>query len=897
MLQIKNISKVYKTGDLVQNALNNVSLTFRDNELVSILGPSGSGKTTLLNIIGGLDSYDTGDLIINSISTKDYKDRDWDTYRNYSVGFVFQSYNLIPHQTVLGNVELALIIGGVNKKEIRKRAVEALTKVGLKEHINKKPNQLSGGQMQRVAIARALVNNPDILLADEPTGALDSETSVQIMELLKEVAKDRLVVMVTHNPELANEYSTRIVKLKDGQIIDDTMPVKDEDITNKVSDLNKIKRAKMSFFTALSLSFKNLTTKKRRTFLTAFAGSIGIIGISLILSLSTGVNKYIDSIQSDTMTSYPIKIDKQTNVIPTGFENKFIEEKEIDNTKIYADLTEIEIKSMMSTTNNLEKFKKYLEDNKDEVNKYLGENGIVYGYNTKYSVFSYDSKNNLVNESADTSKLKEKDDLNFQPPMMAMMNKNTNANFSQIGKGTNGEVINKSVIDSFDVLNGRWPENKNEVMLFVNKDNCIELDVMYQLGYITANEYKEIIKKIENKEEVQKVLDFDEVLKKEFYLAVEALRYVENENGTFKYLDDEHYSLNKEEVNNLIKLKIVGVAKLKEDITQTPVTTNIGYTSLLTEDIINKASNSAVIKKQEENKDVNVLTNMKFEALSDEEKINDTKKYILNLSVSEKANLYVSIMYANNSSNSNSSMAGQNINENMLSNMMDKWVNETPNNEILLGIYDNKISGATYDKNMELFGKVDYNSPDSINIYTDSFENKDKITEIINNYNNSVDEENRIKYTDFVALLTSSMTSIIDVISYVLIGFVSVSLIVSCIMIGIITHISVMERTKEIGVLRALGASKLNISEVFNAETLLIGLCSGIIGIVATLLMNIPITMIIQKLVDNTDIAVTLPVVSGIVLVVLSVIITIIGGLLPAKNAAKKDPVIALRTE
>ena len=896
MLEIKNISKVYKTGTLTQKALDNVSLTFRDNELVSILGPSGSGKTTLLNIIGGLDSYDTGDLIINNISTKEYKDRDWDTYRNYSVGFVFQSYNLIPHQTVLGNVELALTIGGVNKKQIKKRSIKALEKVGLKDHINKKPNQLSGGQMQRVAIARALVNNPDILLADEPTGALDSETSVQIMELLKEVAKDRLVVMVTHNPELAQEYSTRIVKLKDGKILDDTNSVKEDEITNKSSDLNKIKRAKMSFLTALSLSFKNLTTKKRRTFLTAFAGSIGIIGISLILSLSTGVNEYIDSIQSETMSSYPIKIDKDANIIPTGFENSTILEKEFDKSKVYADLTKLEIENMMSTTNNLAEFKKYLEDEKNEVNKYLGENGIVYKYDTKFEVFSYDGKDNLVSESSDTSKLKEKETINFQPPMMAMMNK-SDSNFSEMLKGTNNEIINKTIIDSYDVLEGNWPKTKEEIMLFVDSNNSISLDTMYQLGYITKEEYKDINKKIDNKETVEKSFDLKSILNKEFYLVTEANRYTENENGTFDYLDDEYYTLNKEEVEKLTKLKVVGIAKLKEDITENPVSTSIGYTSLLTDDVITKANESLVVKKQQENKEVNVLNNMKFEALSDEEKINDAKNYILNLSISEKANLYVTIMYASSSQNTSAGMSNKNVTETMLANMMDKWVKQTPNNEVLLEIYDSEINGATYDNNMEKFGKVDYNFPSSISLYTDSFENKDQMTRIIEEYNSKVEEENKIEYTDFVALLTSSMTSIIDVISYVLIAFVSVSLVVSCIMIGIITHISVMERTKEIGVLRALGASKLNISEVFNAETLLIGLCSGLIGIIATLLMNIPITMIIQKLVDNTDLTVNLPFTSGLILVILSVIITVVGGLLPARNAAKKDPVIALRSE
>ncbi len=908
MLQIKNIKKEYHTGTLIQKALDDVSLSFRDNELVSVLGPSGSGKTTLLNIVGGLDSYDSGDLIINGVSTKNYKDRDWDTYRNYTIGFVFQSYNLIPHQSVLGNVELALTIGGITKKESKKRAIEALTKVGLKDHIYKRPNQLSGGQMQRVAIARALVNDPDILLADEPTGALDSETSTQIMGLLKEVANDRLVIMVTHNPELAAEYSTRIVKLKDGKIIDDSNPFDIEKYTGEISQLNYIKKSKMSWFTSLGLSFKNLTTKKRRTLLTAFAGSIGIIGISLILSLSTGVNEYIDTLQSDTMSSYPIKIDAQATVIPTmtqeGLESL---ENNYETDGVYMDYTTLKVSSAMSATNNLTEFKKYLEDETNNITEHLGENGIVYSYETQYDIYTYDSEGKLVNTATDVSTLTDSD-LEMPTPQnnpMTQMMGMTSGNFSEMLKSTEeGKFVNNAIIESYDMINGRWPENENELILFVDDDNTVGIDTLYQLGYITADEYKDIAEKIENEETVDTIkFDYTKVLDQSFYLLTSNERYVKNDGeDTFKYLDEEFYTTNEETLKEGLELKIVGVAKLKEDVSEDLVTTSIGYTTALTEYIIEKSNESEVVKAQEASKDVNILTGMSFEALTDEEKIEDTKEYISGLGVSEKATMYTNIMYASASAGGSSAQMGamtgsQMPSEATLASMMDKWLVDSPDSTVLLAIYDSVIDGATYNGNMSDFGKINYDSPSSISIYTDSFEAKDSITAAIADYNTDVEEENQIVYTDFIELLTSSMTSMIDVISYVLIAFVSVSLVVSCIMIGIITHISVMERTKEIGVLRALGASKRNISQVFNAETILIGLCSGFIGIATTVLLNIPITAVIQTLVENDSIVVSLPMISIAILVVLSVLITVIGGLLPAKNAAKKDPVIALRTE
>lgn len=903
MLEIKNIKKEYHTDAVVSKALNSVSVSFRDNEFVSVLGPSGSGKTTLLNIIGGLDSYDTGDLIINGVSTKEYKDRQWDTYRNYTVGFVFQSYNLIPHQSVLGNVELALTIGGYTKKQSKKKAVEALNKVGLKEHIYKKPNQLSGGQMQRVAIARALVNDPDILLADEPTGALDSETSVQIMNLLKKVAKDRLVVMVTHNPDLAQEYSTRIIKLKDGEIINDSNPFDVDKYEGEISQLNYLKKSKMTGMTCLGLSFKNLLTKKRRTLLTAFAGSIGIIGISLILSLSTGVNQYIDDIQSDTMASYPIIIDSETIAINTLMNienNNSLKQNNSSEVGIYADLTKMQVTTSMVAKNNLTEFKKYLEDEVNNIDEYLGKNGIMYSYNPKYDTFTFDEENKLINTSEDTSKIIDDKETSFSVNgnmINAMQPTTTEGNFTEILKDENS-LINDVVKESYSVISGQWPDKYDEVMLFVNSNKTLDIDKLYQLGFITKEEYKDIYNKLDNDENLSEGIHFnyDDFLNKEYHILTSNERYIKDKNGDFEYLDDEYYTLNQEKLKEGITVKIVGIAILNDDVDMPVVNSSIGYTAKLTEKIINLSNESNVVKAQKENIEKNVLTGLNFEALNDEEKINTTKKYISNLDISDKASMYMTIMYLSSNGAGNTSMMVM-PDEKVLATMMDNWLANTPDDKVLISVYESTISGATYDENMEKFGVINYDSPKSISIYTDSFENKEAIANKIQEYNSSVSEENKITYTDFVALLTNSLTTIIDVISYVLIAFVSVSLFVSCIMIGIITHISVMERTKEIGVLRALGASKKNISQVFNAETLLIGLCSGIIGVGATIFMNIPITNIIRELVDNDMISVKLPFVSVVILVVLSVIITIIGGLLPAKNAAKKDPVIALRTE
>lgn len=932
MLQLKDVSKEYVTGNLHQTALNQVSLNLRDNEFVAILGPSGSGKTTLLNVIGGLDRYDSGDLIINGVSTKKYKDRDWDSYRNHTIGFVFQSYNLIPHQSILANVELALTISGVSRSERRRRAKDALEQVGLGNQFHKKPNQMSGGQMQRVAIARALVNNPDILLADEPTGALDTDTSVQVMELLKDVAKDRLVVMVTHNPELAENYATRIVKLRDGKIIDDSDSYNLNDAQIESPEHKKMGKASMSFVAALSLSFNNLRTKKGRTILTSFAGSIGIIGIALILALSSGVNSYISNIQKETMTSYPITINSETVDMSAimGMGGSMMGGPDATKTNrgdaIYADYSDIESSEKIASSvieNNLSAFKQYLDDPDSEIQQYLGENGVVYTYNVNFEVYSYDSDQTLVNSNADTEEITGSDSSGSFGPMadgMPMMSGSSSPsgaeNFSELMAGINGNTVSQVLMDNYDVLYGTWPGNYDEVVLVLDENNSLPAGILYQLGLMTADEYIDITEQIKNGEEAADwKWNYEELAGHTFYLIPAADRYVENENGTFSYVEDG--VLNDEQLlENSIELKIAGVIRPVEDAANASISTAVAYTSKLTDYIIERTNESAVVRAQESTPEINVLTSMEFEAADDAAKIEDAKTYISGMGVSDKATLYQMILYYN-SENTDSTDNGQTdessefsrdagqmgaggnmtMDETAMAAAMDTWLTETPDDEILLSIYDEYIDGTTYEDNLKDFGKVSYDAPASISIYTDSFEDKDAVSQCIENYNKTVDEDNRISYTDYVELLTSSLTSMVDVISYVLIAFVAVSLIVSCIMIGIITHISVMERTKEIGILRAMGASKRNISEVFNAETFLIGLCAGVLGIAISALLTIPINAVLKNLLGVSDLRVSLPVSYAVVLIVLSMIITVIGGLLPAKKAARKDPVVALRTE
>ena len=934
MLQIKNISKKYEVGGITTKALDDVSLNLRDNEFVAILGPSGSGKTTLLNIIGGLDRYDSGDLIIGDISTKKYKDRDWDSYRNHTIGFVFQSYNLIEHQTVLSNVELALTISGISKKERRKRATDALIEVGLKEHLHKKPNQLSGGQMQRVAIARALVNNPDILLADEPTGALDSETSVQVMELLKKVAKDRLVVMVTHNPELAQLYATRIVKLKDGKIIDDS----DEFVVEKAQKTHhkNMGKSSMSFFTSLSLSFKNLMTKKGRTILTAFAGSIGIIGIALILALSNGVDQYIEDIQKDTMTSYPISITQEAFDLTSIMEmsGKSVEAyegtKPVSKNKVSAGYGELELSdSIFSsvTENDLTSFKKYIDNPKSEIHNYIGENGIVYTYDVNFSVFSYDDDDEIVNSNADTQDIKtsKKEDNSLMDIMqqdMSMMtdmytmasNASENApNFQEMMRGKD-TLVSSVITDSYDVLYGEWPEKYNEVVLVLDRTNSVSADKLYQLGLITAEDFEKICEDIQDDKTPKDILwDFESICDHEFYLVTMCDQYKKNKNGTFSYIGDDESKYD-DMIDDSLTLKISGIVRAKEDAANATITTPIGYTSKLTDYIIKHTNDSKIIKAQEKNPKKNVLNNMNFEAKDDKAKIKDAKKYIKNLPKEDKASFYQAIMYfeqeGEDGSNAVSALATQNTSyasygmgntevdyNEIMAGQLDMWLENDPDKDILLSVYDEYIDGASYEDNLKAFGKVSYDAPSSISIYTDSFEGKDEIARCIEDYNKKADEDSKISYTDYIAMMTSSITSIVDVISYVLIAFVAVSLIVSSIMIGIITYISVIERTKEIGILRAIGASKKNISQVFNAETFIIGLISGILGIGVSLLTLIPANAIIHSLTDIETINASIPPVAAIILIVLSVVLTLIGGLIPSRKAAKKDPVTALRSE
>ncbi len=1312
MLQIKNIRKQYVTGDLVQTALDDVSLNFRDNEFVAILGPSGSGKTTMLNIIGGLDRYDSGDLIINGISTKQYKDRDWDSYRNHTIGFVFQSYNLIPHQTVLANVELALTISGISKSERRRRAKEALEKVGLGNQIHKKPNQMSGGQMQRVAIARALVNNPAILLADEPTGALDSETSVQVMEMLKEVAKDRLVIMVTHNPELAYEYATRIVKVKDGRIQEDSMPFDSE--KEQPAHHENMGKSSMSVLTALGLSFNNLKTKKGRTLLTSFAGSIGIIGIALILSLSNGVNTYIQDLQKDTMTAYPISIEAQsfdfTTLMLSGqnkTKEKMLGDADHKLDGVYSDGSNLEMASTFKTSlkeNNLTDFKKYLDDPDSEINKYIGENGIVYNYATQFSVFTHDADNELVNTDGSTFS----ENNNYMVNMMlttsfasTMPSYSTN-NFEQLMPGAEGTLVSPTITENYELLYGSMPNAYNEVVLVLDKQNEIPMTSLYQLGFLPSKEYKDLLSRVKDGEEVSldaQKISYTEICSQKFYLVPECDFYEKDKDGLYKKISASDIEKIETLLDNALELKITGIIRPNADNDNQLINSAVGYTHALTEYLIDYTNKSDVVRAQEKQKEVNILTGMHFDADNDkQQKIQDITNYINDLGISEKALMYQTTMMieqmkkanlfgneeepteketvrnvsyqsprdaqvfglafhpdnvsvrplselsfpeeeiftepeeslteteteilsetesvpesepetesvpdsteeltesetesesvsetesetesesesitetetetevvppdltpemlmqyleqlkenianaigtgkenidaaienekeaaaqrkqrfdnavqagdellqdfyhtlkaiaslgklipdtsnmtqedllrmyleqmgggaasggmnmqdlmsmytsasgmqdllnqgggqnlqdlmsmytaasgmqdllslssnpaamtgtgtsaqdlmkmytaasgvsqddlmkmylqGNNASDTSGTstedlmkayasasgmstedlmkmytaqnpapsdnsgntsgkvmtpeemmkayldgsmsqeelmniyaqqqgMSQQDMQEMMglaelseteLAQKMDEYMN-SPDENTLLELYDRYIASGSYDDNMNTFGVVSMDAPSAIELYVDSFEAKESIQKCIDNYNADVAEEDQIRYTDYVGLLMSSVTTIVNVISYILIAFVAVSLVVSSIMIGIITYISVLERTKEIGILRAIGASKQNISQVFNAETFIIGLCSGLIGVGMTELILIPSNFVIHTLADSDEISAILPFAAAIILVIISIVLTLIGGLIPAKKAAAKDPVTALRTE
>lgn len=867
MLQLKNITKNYLSGDNEVQALKGIDIEFRENEFVSILGQSGCGKTTLLNIIGGLDRYTSGDLIINGKSTKEFKDKDWDTYRNHSVGFVFQSYNLIPHQTVLANVELALTISGVGKAERRKRAIEALQKVGLGDQINKKPNQMSGGQMQRVAIARALVNDPDILLADEPTGALDSKTSVQVMEILKEISKDRLIIMVTHNPELAKKYSSRIVKLLDGKIIDDSNPYKssEEDVKKARNKKDKSGKASMKFTTAVRLSLNNLMTKKGRTFLTSFAGSIGIIGIALILSLSHGMQSYINRVEEDTLSSYPLTIQEASIDVTSMLEAMMGngEKEEHNDNKIYSRPIVNNILETVSTklqTNNLEEFKKYLESGDTNIKDYI--NAIQYEYNLNLNIYKQneDKTYQQVNPS------KVFDELGFGEMMESRQSTSSMMSGSMTMTQTdvwNEMLDNQNLLQSqYDVLAGKWPTKYNEVVLIVDENNEVSDYTLYSLGIKDIKELNESMEKIKNKEKVEagesESYSYDDLLNYKFKILLNTDYYKESGNAWQDMSNDDEYMKNV--VDNAEEITIVGIIKPNEENVSSSGAGMIGYTKELKEYVINKINETEIVKEQKENPNINVFTGIEFpenqNSSFDYSQLTDEQRmYMATLSEAELAELMKN--YAENST-------------------------------------------ATYDSNLSTLGVVDLNKPSTINIYPKDFESKDMITTRISEYNdkqtNDGKEENVITYTDIVGVMMSSVSTIINVISYVLIAFVGISLVVSSIMIGIITYISVLERTKEIGILRSIGASKKDVSRVFNAETLIIGLVAGLIGIVVTLLLNIPINMIIKSIVGISNIS-KLPTAGAIILVVISVGLTMIAGLIPAKFAAKRDPVEALRTE
>ena len=895
MLELNDIKKDYVSGSTTVSALKGINLRFRDCEFVSILGQSGCGKTTMLNIIGGLDKYTSGDLKINGVSTKNYKDRDWDFYRNNSIGFVFQSYNLIPHQTVLSNVELALTLSGVSKAERKKRAIEALEKVGLGEQIHKKPNQMSGGQMQRVAIARALVNNPDILLADEPTGALDTETSIQIMELLKEISKDRLIIMVTHNPELAKDYSTRIVRLLDGVITDDSDPYSLEDmeadirakeaVKVKASEKNKKKSGKkqktsMSFFTALSLSFNNLMTKKTRTILTAFAGSIGIIGIAMILSISNGIQLYIDRVQRDTLSSYPITLQAEaidiSSMVSSMTGNSDSEEHE-DKSKIYSndimgDMINTMVKEVKS--NNLSEFKKYIENGGSDIKSYVSD--IQYSYDVPLNIYMKDTSNGVeqLNPSTMFDSIYGEGATSTSSAMSSGMGMGMFSNSSV----WNQLLGNQQVLDEqYDVLAGHWPENYNEVVLVVDKNNEVDDYTLYSLGLKDPEEVRTLFKKMMVGESYETEKDisytFDEILDTEFKLVMPTDMYKYNDvTGTWDdYSKDDKYMTNV--VNNGTDIKVCGIIRPNDDAVSTSISSGIGYTAKLTEYIIEEVKNSEIAKAQLADTSVDVFTGVPFDNDRNTEiTMDDVNAYMATLSPEERAQMQA-----------------------MTSGMSDDQILQ-----LFSASLKARTTDATLDSNKSKLGITDLDTPSQIDIYATDFDSKEKVQNIIKDYNklqqDDGKEENVINYTDYVGIMMSSVSTIINAISYVLIAFVAISLIVSSIMIGIITYISVLERTKEIGVLRSIGASKKDVSRIFNAETLIEGFVSGALGIVVTLLLCIPANALIKHLTDISNVA-QLPVAGGVILIIISMFLTFIAGLIPAKFAAKKDPVVALRSE
>lgn len=855
MLQCKNIMKDYVSGDEIVHALKGVSLSFREHEFVSILGQSGCGKTTFLNIIGGLDHYTSGDLIINGKSTKDYSDKDWDTYRNHQVGFVFQSYNLIMHQSVLSNVELALTLTGVNKEERRKRAIEALNKVGLSDQIHKKPTQMSGGQMQRVAIARAIVNNPDIILADEPTGALDSATSVQIMEILKEISKDKLVIMVTHNPQLADEYSSRIIRLKDGSLVSDSNPFNEQEMN---VDMSVLKRPGMSFKMACSLSLNNLMTKKARTFLTSFAGSIGIIGIALIMSLSHGMQSYIDQMENDTMASYPIEIQANSSDMSTlmttmmGMKKKTEEHKD---SKIYSrPYVEDVLESLSSSKkNNLSAFKSYIESSKGKEFRKTAK-AIEYDYNLNLQVYNENTDSGLVQVSPNglLDKLGMSDMMSIQSQFMdssAMTNDQVWLSLPESKKLRD---------DEYQLVEGKWPTNYNEVVLEVDENNEITDYALYSLGLLDQDELVKNYQKILNGETDKisktnlKSYSVDDILNLKFRLVLNSDLY-QKVNGLW-INQSENESYMKDVVSKSPEIKVVGIIKPSESTVSQPTMGGVYYTKAMEEYVTSKTENAQIVKEQKTNPNINIFTQTEFASGQKMSMSNLTNEQMMQLS---------------------------SMSQEELMNYMNTY---------------NENINATYDSNLTKLGVVDYSTPTKISLYASSFDGKEKLSDLITSYNKKQTKSNVITYNDFIGTMLSSVTSVVNIISYVLIAFVSVSLIVSSIMIGIITYISVLERTKEIGILRSIGASKKDITRVFNAETFIIGLISGVLGILITLVLNVPISVVVENMTGVAHIA-KLPVNGAVFLIFIDLVLTILAGLIPSKIASKKDPVEALRSE
>ena len=972
MLKLKDIRKDYLAGDSVVHALKGIDLEFRENEFVAILGHSGCGKTTLLNIIGGLDQYTSGDLVINGKSTKNFTDGDWDTYRNHSIGFVFQSYNLIPHQTVLSNVELALTLSGVAPAERRARAIDALKKVGLGEQIYKKPNQMSGGQMQRVAIARALVNDPDILLADEPTGALDSDTSVQIMNILKEISEDKLIIMVTHNPDLAEAYASRIIRIKDGLIVGDSMPYDSGREEQPQVEPGK-KKTSMSFFTALALSTNNLLTKKARTILTAFAGSIGIIGIALIMSLSNGIQNYIDKVQEDTLSSYPVTIQAESYDM-SGMMTSLMgvhseaEENKHENDAVYSSTILYDMMNSMISAdkevNNLKPFKEFLETD-PEIGQYISS--VQYSYDLDMNLYARDVDDNIV--KTDITEL-------LQNAMSLTFGGDYSSYFSTFGQyysvadawqemlpGENGELINPLLKSQYDLIYGHWPENYDEVVLVVNKNNEVSDLVLYALGLKSNSALADDMQAFMDQENLNTELEswsYEDICSRVVRYIYPADQYsYDEETGEYVDLADEELGL-RTLYNNGMDVKISGIIRQDEDAVSGMMSGSIGYTHALVEHVVNEAKNKDLVKRQLEDTTHDVFTDLPFlddsdEAFSNSRKTEAAKDYIAAASDEELADVYVKYMsvpeddyvqdlideqmadmtrsdiedmvlkYYPEYSSMLSKMdddtlfdyVGQMIGEQVKQQyaaQMEAMYRNLPDDKLAdefellaledddyLWIYNNAMppvySDSTLKDNLKKLGYVDLDSPSIINIYVSTFEDKDSIADAIERYNDSVSDDDQISYTDYVALLMSSITTIINVISYVLIAFVAISLVVSSIMIGIITYISVLERTKEIGILRAIGASKKDVSRVFNAETFIIGLAAGLIGIFMTMLLNIPINIIVHDLTGIMSLKSELPMVGGAALVLISVGLTFIAGLIPSSLAAKKDPVEALRTE